>query len=402
MRISTNQIFDQSLAAMLNQQASLAQTQNQISTGKKIINPSDDPAGSVQALNLQRELSVTEQYAANATAATNKLQSEESVLKSAADILQRVRELAVQGLNDSNTLEDRKAIAVEINQLNEQLFSLANTRDSNGDYLFSGFASNTQPYETIFGSYQGDEGQRNLKVGAGVLVETNDSGAAVFEVPVADTRITDDPVNPSNVSLTVVGDSNVDSNFAPLTFTFTEDVVTPGVFSVGVTDNDGNAATFAYQAGDSINLSELNGNFPNMSVRLTGIPNDAGVLTLERSLSATPQPIFRTISNFASALARNEVGPDNSPNNGLFLSNMSAALENIVDKRAQVGGRINAIEQQSSVNEALSFSLEKSISEISDLDYAEAITRLTQQLTGLEASQQTFTRVQNLSLFNFI
>ncbi len=64
--------------------------------------------------------------------------------------------------------------------------------------------------------------------------------------------------------------------------------------------------------------------------------------------------------------------------------------------------RINAIEQQSSVNEALSFSLEKSISEISDLDYAEAITRLTQQLTGLEASQQTFTRVQNLSLFNFI
>lgn len=402
MRISTNQIFDQSLAAMLNQQAALAQTQNQISTGKRILNPSDDPAGSVQALNLQRELSLTEQYGANATAATNKLQGEESALKSAADILQRVRELAVQGLNDSNTQEDRKAISVEINQLNEQLLSLANTRDSNGDYLFSGFASNTQPYETIFGAYQGDEGQRNLKVGAGVLVATNDPGSAVFEVPIANTIITDNSPLPSDITLTVVGDSNVGSTFDQLTFTFTEDLLTPGVFTVDISDTDGNTTTVDYEAGARLDLGELNANFPNMSVSLSGTPVDADSLTLERSLSATTQPIFQTISNFANALARDEVGPDDSPNNGLFLSNMSAALENIVDKRAQVGGRINAIDQQASVNEALSFSLEKSISEISDLDYAEAITRLTQQLTGLEASQQTFSRVQSLSLFNFI
>lgn len=402
MRISTNQIFDQSLAAMLNQQAALSQTQNQISTGKRILNPSDDPAGSVQALNLQRELSLTEQYGANATAATNKLQGEESALKSAADILQRVRELAVQGLNDTNTQEDRKAIAVEINQLNQQLFSLANTRDSNGDYLFSGFASNTQPYETIFGSYQGDEGQRNLKVGAGVLVETNDPGSAVFEVPIANTIITDNSLLPSDISLSVVGDSNVGSSFDQLVFTFTEDLLTPGVFTVEISDADGNSSTVDYESGVRLNLGDLNANFPNVSVNLSGTPVDADSLTLERSLSDTPQPIFQTISNFANALANDQVGPDDSPNNGLFLSNMSAALENIVDKRAQVGGRINAIEQQVSVNEALSFSLEKSISEISDLDYAEAITRLTQQITGLEASQKTFTRVQGLSLFNFI
>ncbi|MEX1199980.1 MAG: flagellar hook-associated protein FlgL [Methylophaga sp.] len=402
MRISTNQIFDQSLAAMLNQQAALAQTQNQVSTGKRILNPSDDPAGSVQALNLQRELSLTEQYGANATAATNKLQGEESALKSAADILQRVRELAVQGLNDSNTQQDRKAIAVEINQLNEQLFSLANTRDSNGDYLFSGFASNTQPYETIFGAYQGDEGQRNLKVGAGVLVETNDPGSAVFEVPIANTIITDNSLLPSDISVAVVGDSNVGSTFDQLTFTFTEDLLTPGVFTVEISDADGNSTTVDYEAGARLDLGELNANFPNMSVSFSGTPVDADSLTLERSLSTTPQPIFQTISNFADALANDQVGPDDSPNNGLFLTNMSAALENIVDKRAQVGGRINAIGQQASVNEALSFSLEKSISEITDLDYAEAITRLTQQITGLEASQQTFTRVQGLSLFNFL
>lgn len=403
MRISTNQIFDQNLAAMLNQQSALANTQNQLSTGKRITNPSDDPAGSVQILNLQREFNLTEQYLANANVATGKLQEEETVLKSSSDILQRIRELAVQGLNDTNTQEDRKTISSEINQLNKQLLALANTQDSNGDYLFSGFANSTQPYETIFSAYQGDEGQRNLKVGAGVLVESNDPGFAVFEARVAESIISDNstPVA-SNVEISITGDSNVDDTFDELTFTFTEDAVTPGVFNVEVSDADGNTANFAYQDGESIALDDLSENFPNLTIELTGVPNDADSLSLERRLSESSQTIFQTINDFANALADDSVGPDNSPNNGLFLTNISTALNNIVDKRAQVGARINAIEQQQAINEALSFNLEKSLSELRDLDYAEAISKLTRQSVGLQAAQQSFAQVQRLSLFNFI
>ncbi|AFJ03470.1 Flagellar hook-associated protein FlgL [Methylophaga frappieri] len=401
MRISTTQIFDQNLSAMLEQQANLAKTQNQVSSGKRITRPSDDPVGAVRALNLQRELNITEQYLANATIATNKLQSEESSLKSAADILQRVRELAVQGLNDSNTQDDRKAIAVEIRQLNQQLLSLANGRDSNGDFVFAGFANSTQPYDGIFGSYQGDEGQRNLQISTGVTVATNDPGSAVFETPVADTRIDLAGVTGA-ITVDIVGDSNVDSTFAPLTFGFAEDLLNPGTFDLTITDTDGNTVTLPYQAGDTLDLTELNGEFPNLSLRLDGAPNDGDALTIERSLSATTQPVFQTISHFADALENDAVGPNDSPNNGLFLSNLSAALDNIVDKRAQVGGRLNAIEQQTAVNDAVSFSLKSSISEISDLDYAEAITRLTKEVTSLQAAQQTFAQVQNLSLFNFI
>src|SRR5690554_1228493 len=119
MRISTSQIFDQNLAAMLQQQTKLAQTQLQVSTGKRILNPSDDPAGSVQLLNLQREASLSTQYLANADNASGKLANEETVLASATALLQRIREKAVQGLNDSNTQADRKAIAAEISQLNQ-------------------------------------------------------------------------------------------------------------------------------------------------------------------------------------------------------------------------------------------------------------------------------------------
>lgn len=397
MRISTSQIFDQNLAAMQLQQANLAETQLQIASGKKILNPSDDPAGSVQLLNLQREASLSAQYLENADKATNKLENEEATLASSADILQRIRELAVQGLNDTNTQSDRQAIAAEIRQLNEQLFALANTRDSNGDYLFSGYATNNQPYNTLLGDYQGDEGQRNLKVGPGVLVPTNDSGAEVFEASFISTTVTSSLGGGSSAQLTLTDTSNVPETFADLTLTYAS-----GTNEFTVADPDGNTASFSYVAGESIDLSELNTSFPSLKLELSGTPADGEVFTISKQADPAPQSVFKTVQNFAQALSANAVGADDSPNNGEFLTNISAVLTNIVDKRAEVGGRLNVIEQQQDINGTVSFNLEKSISEIKDLDYAEAISRLSQQSLSLQAAQQSFVKVQNLSLFNFI
>ena len=97
MRVSTAYLFEQNLSAMLSQQTALGKTQLQISTGKRILSPSDDPAGSVQVLSLQREVSVSEQYLVNTDKAENKLSIEEGVLSGATTMLQRIRELAVQG-----------------------------------------------------------------------------------------------------------------------------------------------------------------------------------------------------------------------------------------------------------------------------------------------------------------
>ncbi len=397
MRISTSQIFDQNLIAMQEQQAKLTETQLQISTGKKILNPSDDPAGSVQLLNLQREASLSTQYLENADKATNKLENEEAALASAGDILQRIRELAVQGLNDTNTQSDRQAIAAEITQLNEQLFALANTRDSNGDYLFSGYASNTQPYGTLLGDYQGDEGQRNLKVGPGVLVPTNDTGPAVFEAAFISTNISSDLGAASTAELSVTNTTNSGETFPALNFVYDD---LSGEFTV--TDDNGNTATFDYEDGEEIDLSSLNPAFPSLKVEISGIPTDAETLTLTKQAAPEPQTLFKTVQNFADALASDSVGPNDSPNNGDFLTNISSALTNIIDKRAEVGGRLNAIDQQKEINDTVNFNLQKSISEIKDLDYAEAISRLSQQSLSLQAAQQSFVKVQNLSLFNFI
>lgn len=396
MRISTSQIFNQNLIAMQEQQAKLSETQLQISTGKKILNPSDDPAGSVQLLNLQREASLSTQYLENADKATNKLENEEATLASAADILQRIRELAVQGLNDTNTQSDRQAIAAEITQLNEQLFALANTRDSNGDYLFSGYASNTQPYGTLLGDYQGDGGQRNLKVGPGVLVPTNDSGASVFESEFIRTVVAPNLDPASTASLTINDNTNVPERFPDLIISYAS-----GTNEYTVTSN-GNSASFIYTAGEEIDLSSLDSSFPPLKVQLSGTPVDGDQFTITKQPDSAPQSLFKTVQGFADALVANEVEANDSPNNGDFLTNISSALTNIIDKRAEVGGRLNAIDQQKEINDTVNFNLQKSISEIKDLDYAEAISRLSQQSLSLQAAQQSFVKVQNLSLFNFL
>lgn len=397
MRISTAHIFQQNLTAMLNQQSDLGRTQLQVSTGNKILSPSDDPAASVQILDLQRELSLSAQHLANADKAENKLVVEEGGLKSATEILQRVRELAVQGLNDTNAAEDRKTIAIEIAQLNEQLLAISNTRDSNGDYLFSGFASNTQPYETIHGTYQGDQGQRNLRVGANVLVESNDPGNQVFESPLIATTVTPGVGNTGTGTLTITSDSGVAETFIPLTFTFASGP--PAQYTV---DDGTNSATFDYTPGMSVDLDSLDPNFPSLSVTLSGAPADTDTITIDKSVITPNQTVFQTIDNFVVALNNNNVGPDNSPNNGDFLTNISASIETVIDVRARVGARVNIIDSQREINDGIAFNIEKTLSELQDLDYAEAISRLSLQMTGLQAAQQSFVRVQDLNLFNFL
>ena len=409
MRVSTSYIFDQNLTAMLNQQTELGKTQLQVSTGKRILNPSDDPAGSVEILNLQREFSVTEQYLANADKAENKQSLEESGLQSATSMLQRIRELAIQGLNDSNTQKDRQAIAAEMNQLNEQLLGLANTRDSNGDYVFSGFNSNTQPYININGTYQGDEGQRNMKIGAGVLIETNDPGNAIFESEHVSTSIGKTvTAGASTSNITIVNRDGGESMTSPLVFTY-DDTLLPPAYSV----TDGTVtAVIPYSAADSglnVDLSTIDPAFPKMTVELTGtpvvvppLPGPAAADTFTIDTTTTIQSMFKTIDQFAKALTANQVSSNDGPNNGDFLTNISTSMSVVVDTQAKVGSRINAIENQREINDGISVNMEKTLSEIQDLDYAEAISRLTRQTTSLQAAQQSFVKVQGLSLFNYL
>jgi flagellar hook-associated protein 3 FlgL len=301
MRISTSYIQQQSVDTMLAKQTELAQTQQQVSTGERILKPSDDPVASVRLLGLERNISLTEQYQGNADAAENKLSVTDGVLSTAVDILQRIRELAVQSLNDTNDAGARSGIAAEIEQLNASLVSLANTTDANGEYLFSGYQSKTEAFDPNTYAYGGDTGQRSLRVGSGYLVEISEPGSDIF---------------------------------------------------------------------------------------------------ISTNIDSTTQSMFQTIDDYVTALNANNV--TTSPNNADFLANIDNAMDNVLAAQTRIGSRLNGIEQQRAVNEATIASLEVNASQLKDLDYAEAITRLNAQSVGLQAAQQAYVKVQGLTLFNFI
>ena len=138
-RISSVEQFRQGIDNILSQQARLNETQLQLSTGKKINRPSDDPSASTQLLKLSTLKSKTEQYNRNIESARNQLQLQESVLSSVTNVLQRVRELTVQANNATQSDESRAAIADEIYNRIDELLQYANTKDPDGEYIFSGF-----------------------------------------------------------------------------------------------------------------------------------------------------------------------------------------------------------------------------------------------------------------------
>jgi len=183
MRISTLQMFRQSVDTILDQQTKLNKTQNQLSTGKRINNPSDDPTGAAKLVKLSETSRITEQYQNNILAARSRLVLEESTLGSAGDALQRIRELTIAALNDTNGAAERTAIAVEVRQLAEEVMGLANSKDGSGQFMFAGFQVLTMPFsESPPGTfnYNGDQGQRQIQIGASRQIADGNSGQAVF------------------------------------------------------------------------------------------------------------------------------------------------------------------------------------------------------------------------------
>lgn len=185
MRISTSFFYSQGLKNMLEQQGKLLRVQDQLGQGVKNLSPSDDPSAAARVLGLNQSITKIQQYDENAIYAKQRLELEESTLDSVSLVLQRVRELSVQvGNIGTGDLQTRTAITAELKERIDELLDLANTRDVNGDYLFSGFKSRTQPFFSDGAggySYNGDQGQMQVKIGNTRQVTVSDSGADVFQ-----------------------------------------------------------------------------------------------------------------------------------------------------------------------------------------------------------------------------
>ncbi|MGB2974346.1 MAG: flagellar hook-associated protein FlgL, partial [Candidatus Competibacter sp.] len=209
LRIATAQFYQQGAKAMNGGQMALAKVQQQMATGQRILANADDPVGSARLLSLKDELGRYDQYQRNIDVASGRMSLEESTLGDAGELLQRTRELTIQANNAPLNDNDRRDIAKEIRQIHSQMFSLANTKDGDGEYLFSGFQSRSQPFVLDANNqaiYQGDQGQRLVKAGPTLDVPVSDSGDEVFRGALngnGSFRVTATATNTGNGSIAV-------------------------------------------------------------------------------------------------------------------------------------------------------------------------------------------------------
>ncbi len=397
MRISTSQFIQQGLSQILTQQQRVADTQQQLATGRRVVKPSDDPAAATRSLTLREGIATLQQYNDNSNLANSRLRIEESALISAGDLLQRARELAIQANNATQTNETRAGAGAELQGILEGLLSAANTRDANNEYIFGGYRTNAPPFvQTGSGfSYIGDQGVREVQVGASRRVAIGDSGEAVFFDIANGNGTFATSANSSNTGNGLIDSGSVTniSSYVPDTYTAT--FTSPSTYEV--TDSSSNVvATGTHSSGQPIE-------FLGIQAVVTGQPATGDTFTFAQS---TGQDVFTTIQDLINVLNTTVTDPSSQAdlNNGInvALANIDQALNNIVQTRSSVGSRLNALEDQANINSIFQLEAQTSLAGIEDIDIAEVISNFNQQLVSLQAAQQAFVQVQRLSLLNFL
>lgn len=188
MRIGTALQFNTGIRNIQNQQSELYRAQTQLSSGKRMLSPSDDPLAAMEAMQVEQAKGVNAQFQANQDTAKSKLATLESTLGNLGDNLSAIRTAMIAAGNAAYNDSDRESVAQELSQRLDALVDLANTRDSNGNYVFSGFQSSVKPFEQVFNpltnrdeyTYRGDQGQVSLQVAPSVNMAIGENGDDVF------------------------------------------------------------------------------------------------------------------------------------------------------------------------------------------------------------------------------
>jgi len=409
VRISSQQAFMGSVGDMVDLNSQVLDTQAKISSGKEVLTAADDPLASSRIAQLTQGIAVREQYTENLTTLEAALQAEEAALNNIVESIQRVRELAVASGNGSYSIEDRQSIAIEVEQRLNELVALANTKDANGEYIFSGFQGDTVPFVEVQDgtyTYQGDEGQRFIKADDATNVARNDNGKRIFmDIDSAQNTIftTANPLNTDQTAYITSGritDQTTYDAFYP------EDMVITFNPETNIVPNGPNFTITEKSTGKPIitDFAHVQGaeiTFNGASFTISGNPNPGDVFTVE---STNRQDVFKTFKNLTDGLNELADTPQGKAELETLidttLQNLDNALESVIEVQSDVGGRLNVVDTSRDTQEEINLVNQTVLSGIRDLDYAEAVSKLSFQTFVLEASQSTFTRVSGLSLFN--
>lgn len=404
MRVTNSLIYNVNVSLLNKQQAKVFYTQQQISTGQRMLTAADDPAAAARALEVTQSQSMNTRFANNLVPLKNTLTMEDGVLGNISTLLQDMKGVVAGAGNAAQTDAERKAIAQQVQGNLQQLLGLANSTDGAGTYMFSGSQGSTIPFAmTSTGAqYQGDNGQRLVQASVSRQISTSDNGYdlfmrakngnGTFQVQPTATNTGSGVATQGGVinsSLLTGNNYQVAFSVAGGATTYTVTDVTTGTQVVPAT---------AYVSGQSIT-------FDGMQFSIKGTPVNGDTFNVSPSKA---QDIFTTLTNLVNAL--NTPVTNGSAASGAALqqalidagTGIDNALNQVLSVRASVGARLSEVDTLQTMNDALSLQYTTELSQLRDLDYNKAITDLTSQTTALTAAQKAYSQISNLSMFQYM
>ncbi|WP_404398601.1 flagellar hook-associated protein FlgL [Idiomarina loihiensis] len=402
MRLSTSLFYQRAQDTLMTSQSRLDKVQLQLTKQTSILSPADDPIGNSQVLALDEKIAQNAQFDRNSITLENSLGREDSVLSGMVNYIQRARVLAVNAGNGSLSSENREAVALELRNIEKALFDYTNSQDEAGEYIFAGYQNRIQPMEydnaSQSYSYRSDDGQREIQLSPSLYLPAGDPGSKVF----------------NNLSKRVdveftAGDNLVEGLKAPNRETLANywDAGDPDTQSATIEFVGGNyqvrdggnnivQGPTAYNPGDSIVYKGVEVETSDTVVNGDSIEFDIG------------EPISRNIVTQVGDLAT-AFENSGAQGKGFFseeidssLAAFDDAISSLTNAQAKVGARLNVLESARLSNTDIEIVNKKARADISDVDYSEAITDLIKNETIYSASQQVFSRVSRLSLFDYL
>ena len=403
MRISTNLIFERGLQSIQDVTNQQQKTQLQLSTGRKVLTPADDPVASTRILELNQELALNDQYQRNIELAEGRLTMQDDLLGSINEVVLRLRELTVNSGNGALTPSDLQFIAAEADERLSQLAGLLNTRDASGEYMFSGYQGNTEPFQKNgSGAYEyvADEGRRLIQIERSVSVAITENGKEIFrDIPSAEkTFFTSASPNntampPAQITVGQVVDQEVYDAFYPEDMTITFN--TPNDYTI--TESSSGRVLLAnvpYAPGQPI---ALNG----VQFEITGAPVPGDTFFVDSSAKqgvlTTVEKLIYGLRNFNNT-TEGRVAFDNMV--GTTLENLDNAATSILEARSQVGARLNTIETTKEQLKDVEIMSREVLTKLESVDYAEAVSLLSMQQFTLQAAYSSYSKITSLSLFD--
>ena len=385
----------------------------QIASGRRVVNPSDDPQAASRAVGVDQAKAATEQYSDSRISARNSLSQSESILNSISDAVTSAKTLLIQASSDTLSDVDRESIASELKGVYETMLGQANATDGNGRYLFGGYKDNAPPFQKVGDSvqYQGDRNVREQRVDASRLMPVNDNGETIFKsVPsgagyVAEAKKDDGSLNSGNVTFRGPQINDVkDAKDFRITFTSENEF---NFETFNDTTNSWTAAEtgkpYDWKQGDPA----LQVSYEGISISLQGTPAAEDSILVAKAGSEQREPdLFRTMEEAIRVLdnpVQTDAGKADLRNTlNTAMRDLDNSLDNVLTVRASAGARLNELDVIDAVGSNRTLNYEQTLSDLVDLDYAEAISEYSLRQVGMQAAQKAFVDIKGLSLFNYM